>query len=233
MSIKHLSQQCLMMSLMCCLLTNCYRPPYNNFRPDYPTARKSSQIAGVGAATGLVATSTLSGTVVGGVAGGLIGGAVGLAKNTKKAIVRDLQHSSIQYVQYGDTVTLIVPTDKYFMFNSPRLNERNYAGLESIVKMINLYPKTPIYVAAFTDNVGSKAHKRKMSQAQAETMMSYLWAKGIDSQRLKAEGYGDKNPIADNDIIHGSAMNRRIEIQWESQPLNRSAVKPARYAMSK
>lgn len=214
MTLNHFFKKILCYSVIGCLLTSCYKPPYNNFQPDYPTTRKTVAGAGVGAVTGAVISGTVSGTLVGGVIGGTIGGVVGLSKNTKKAIIKELRSQDIEYVQYGDTVTLFVPTDKYFIFNSPRLNERCYPGLESIAKLIRLYPPTPVYVAAFTDNVGSHTHKRKMSQAQAETMMSYLWAQGIESARLKAEGYGDKNDIADNTIIHGSAQNRRIEIQW-------------------
>lgn len=111
-------------------------------------------------------------------------------------------------------MTLLIPTDKYFMFMSPRLNELCYPGLLNVVKLLRLYPKSPIYVAGFTDNVGSRYHKKRMSQAQAETMMTFLWANGVRSIQLKAEGYGDKNDIGDNRIVHGSAYNRRIEIQW-------------------
>ena len=107
-----------------------------------------------------------------------------------------------------------MPTDKYFMFESPRLNEVCYAGLLNIISLLRLYPHSPVYVAAFTDDVGTNSHKKRLSQAQAETMLTYLWANGIQAYRLKAEGYGDKNTVADNALIHGSAMNRRIEIQW-------------------
>ncbi|MDI1352690.1 MAG: OmpA family protein, partial [bacterium] len=84
----------------------------------------------------------------------------------------------------------------------------------NIIKLLKLYPQSPIYVAVFTDNVGTREHKKRLSQAQAETMLTFLWANDIQAMRLKAEGYGDKNDISDNHWIHGSAQNRRIEIQW-------------------
>ncbi len=111
-------------------------------------------------------------------------------------------------------MTLVIPTDKYFMFMSPRINELCYPGLTNIIRLLKLYPKSPIYVAAFTDNVGSRRHQQRLAQAQAETMLTYLWANGIRASRLRAEGYGNKNTVADNQLIHGSAQNRRIEIQW-------------------
>ena len=82
------------------------------------------------------------------------------------------------------------------------------------MKLIKMFPcKCPIYVAGFTNDVGSRYHKKKLTQAQAEAMVTLLWAHDIPSRLLNAEGYGDKHPVGDNKLIHGSAYNRRIEIQ--------------------
>lgn len=195
-------------------LTGCFHPPYNNFRHNKQTTRKVVTGTVFGAAVGGLAGSSLTGALIGGAAGGTIGMLLGIHQESKPKIVKDLKKRDIQFIEYGDTMTLIIPTDKYFMFESPRLNEICYPGLNLIVRLLKLYPKSPIYVAGFTDNVGSRRHKRLLSQAQAETILTYLWANNIQAYRLKAEGYGDKNDIAENSLIHGSAQNRRIEIQW-------------------
>jgi outer membrane protein OmpA-like peptidoglycan-associated protein len=204
----------LSLGLMICFLSSCFHPPYNNFRTDHRTARKAVTGATVGAVIGAVASGTLTGTIIGAAAGGGIGIIHGIQKDSKPGILKQLSKQDIQFVEYGDTMTLIVPTDKYFLFNSPRINELCYPGLNNIVRLLKLYPLSPIYVAGFTDNVGSEHHKNLLSQAQAETMLTFLWAHDIRAMRLKAEGYGEKNPISDNALIHGSAQNRRIEIQW-------------------
>lgn len=195
------------------LLSACFKPPYNNFKSDQVITRRAIAGTTAGAITGGIAAGT-TGAIVGGAAGGTVGVIIGLQKDSRKNLIKELKKQDIQYVQYGDTMTLVVPTDKYYMFNSPRLNEQRSSGLINIVKLLQYYPKSPIYVAAFTDNVGSSYHKRELSQSQAETMMTFLWANNIAAKRLKAEGYSDKNDISDNHLIHGSAQNRRIEIQW-------------------
>lgn len=201
--------------LMIALLSSCgVHPPYNNFKPDNRMGRTATAGATAGSVVGVVTGGTLAGTLAGGAIGGTIGTVRAIYKDSKPVLVKQLKKESIQFVEYGDTMTLIVPTDKYFMFMSPRLNELCYPGLMNVVKLLKLYPQSPIYVAGFTDNIGSRQHKKRLSQAQAETMMSYLWANGIRSIQLKAEGYGDKNTIGDNMVVHGSAYNRRIEIQW-------------------
>lgn len=214
MSLNLAKTRILCYGLMICLLSSCFHPPYNNFRTDHRTARRAAGGAAFGSAAGALTSGTLTGALLGGAIGGTIGAVIGIHKDSKPSIVKELRKQNIQFVEYGDTMTLIVPTDKYFMFQSPRLTELCYPGLNNIVRLLKLYPQSPIYVAGFTDNVGSRFHKRMLSQAQAETILTFLWANGIQAYRLKAEGYGDKNTVSENKLIHGSAQNRRIEIQW-------------------
>ncbi|KTD22122.1 outer membrane protein, OmpA family protein [Legionella lansingensis] len=199
--------------LMSLALTSCYKyhPPYNNFKPYHRVYVTTPP----GAAAGTAAMAIAGGPVLAGTgAGAAFGAGIGLYKDSKREIIKQLQKRQIQYIQYGDTVTLVVPTDKYFMFNSPRLNPICFSGLALLIKLIRMFPSCcPIYVAGFTNDVGSRYHKKKLTQAQAEAMLTFLWANGIPAQRLNAEGYGDKHPVSDNELIHGSAQNRRLEIQ--------------------
>ncbi|HBI21760.1 MAG TPA: hypothetical protein DDY37_04115 [Legionella sp.] len=195
MPVKTYARQVAYVGLLSLVLIGCsnkarFHPPFNDFRPpSHPLKRTTAAV------------------------GGYVGVGVGL-----ESIVKDLNKNDIEYVRYGDTVTLIVPTDHYFEFNSPLLNDICYEGLNNIVKLLNLYPCSDIYVAAFTDNVGSRYHKKRLTDAQAETMLTFLWANDIRAHRLKGQGFGDSHPIADNQLIHGSAHNRRIEIQWVDAP---------------
>ncbi len=213
-----------------CLLTltlsGCFHAPYNNFRPDQTTLREVAVSTTIGAGTGAVIGSVAGNTAVGAVIGGATGAAIGLYKNNQHSLIKAIQRQDMQYIAYGDTMTLVVPTDGYYQFNSPKFNDISYAGLNNIIKLLKYYPESPVYVAAFTDNEGSRHHKNMLSQAQAETMLTFLWAHDIPAQLLHAEGYGDKHDVGDNNWIRGSAYNRRIEIQWftgQPQP------KPAPY----
>lgn len=149
------------------------------------------------------------------------------SRSTKQAIIKRLQKQDIQFIQHGDTMTLIVPTDRYYVFDTPKLNDICYPGLVNIIRLLRHYPSSTIYVASFTDDIGGARYKQKLSQARAEAMLTFLWANDINAKRLQAEGYGDKHDIAQNAIIHGSAQNRRVEIQWFNAPVQR--VQPPVY----
>lgn len=188
MSVYKMVRQTGITSLLFLLLTSCYQPPYNNFQP-YNSLPAGDQ-------------------------GNQIKAYVG----TEASLIKKLKAKDIQFVKYGDTSTIIVPTDRYFIFNSPQLNELCYPGLAYIIQLLKQYPDSTIYVAGFTDNVGSRFAKNKLTQDRAEAMLTYLWANGIQAKLLRAEGYGEKYAVSDNHLVHGSAQNRRLEIQWASNP---------------
>lgn len=207
-------------SLLAIALTNCsFNPPYNDFHKEAPDFKRTATGTGIGAITGALLGSTVIGAAVGGAAGTF----VGIYRANKRNIINELKMQNIQFIEYGDTMTLIVPTDEYYVFDTPRLNDICYQGLNNIIKLLQFYPCSKIYVAGFTDDVGSKHHKKMLSQARAETMIAFLWANNIAAKYLKAEGFGDKNSIGDNRWIRGSAYNRRIEIQWFNVPEKRVA----------
>jgi outer membrane protein OmpA-like peptidoglycan-associated protein len=171
-----------------CLATSaCFHPPYNNFEPDNRAIKQVGSHTALSAGAGALAGAAIGSGGVGAVIGGAAGAARGMYKTSKPALIADLKKQDIEFIEYGDTMTLIIPTDRFYVFDTPHLNDICYAGLNNAVKLIKLYPHAPVYVAGFTDNVGTKFHKKQLSQARAETMLTFLWANGIQAKRLQAE----------------------------------------------
>lgn len=211
-------------SLFTLTLSGCFRPPYNDFQAPLPMNRTAVG-GGVGAVTGSIVGNTAVGLVIGSAAGSAV------AAYHSNVLIRDLRKADIEFVQHGDTMVLIIPTDHYFVFNTPKLNDLCFKGLNDIIRLLKYYPCATIYVAGFTDDVGPRRNKKRMSQAQAEAMLTFLWANDIRSARLNAEGYGDEYSVGDNKLIRGSALNRRIEIQWVVTPPASVAASPAHAGM--
>jgi len=70
-----------------------------------------------------------------------------------------------------------------------------------------------IEVAAHADSDGSASKNLELTQARAEIVVDYLVDAGVKRERLTAVGYGEENPIAENDTEEGKRANRRIEFQ--------------------
>lgn len=196
--------------LLCVLMSACYRPPYNQFEPPQTLFTHTVVGAGVGAIAGTAAGAPVLGTGI-----GLASGAVvGLLKTSRPYLIKKMKAHDIQLVEYGDTITLVVPTDRYYVFNRPQLHELQYPGLEAMLNFIRLYPKAMFAVVGFSDNVGSRRVNTQLASARAHTMVTFLYANGFSSKQLFAESFGPRYAIGDQTLVHGAAYNRRIEIQW-------------------
>ncbi len=219
----------LILSIFMLTLNACNKPPYNDFEKDQPKVKKPAYGTALGAVIGAVFGATFIGTVVGGVAVT----AVTLYKTSREAALKELSKDGIQFVQYGDKCTLIVPTDRYYMFNRSEFNNICYKGLNDIIRLIKFYPKTKIYIAGFTDDVGYPYSNLKLSKARAETMLTFLWAHDIPAEMLHADGFAERLDVGDNNLIRGSAYNRRIEIQWYVAPQKKGSFLPKGFRLDK
>jgi OOP family OmpA-OmpF porin len=84
--------------------------------------------------------------------------------------------------------------------------------IEQIVQMLKSNPDLKISVEGHTDNVGTPASNKTLSESRAKSVVSAIVGQGISADRLSPAGYGQDKPIADNNNEEGRAKNRRVEL---------------------
>lgn len=84
--------------------------------------------------------------------------------------------------------------------------------IDMIASALKQVPTMGISIDAYTDNIGPREDNLELSGKRAETIYNALVNEGIDSQRMVFNGYGEKDPIADNNTVMGRAFNNRIEL---------------------
>ena len=92
------------------------------------------------------------------------------------------------------------------------LRPESSAILDKAAAALKEWGDVKVEVAGYTDDRSSDEHNLKLSQHRAETVRSYLIGKGIEANRLIAKGYGESQPIADNNTDEGRFKNRRVEL---------------------
>jgi len=99
-----------------------------------------------------------------------------------------------------------------FDFGKSIIREESNPIIEQIVQMMKSNADLKIGVEGHTDNVGSPASNKTLSEARAKSVVSAIVGQGISSDRLSPAGYGQEKPIADNNTEEGRAKNRRVEL---------------------
>jgi outer membrane protein OmpA-like peptidoglycan-associated protein len=84
--------------------------------------------------------------------------------------------------------------------------------IDELAEILTECPEVAVEVAGHTDSDGSEAANRRLSQARAAAVRQALSARGVETDRLSAVGYGQAQPIAPNDTPENKARNRRIEL---------------------
>lgn len=123
--------------------------------------------------------------------------------------------STPQPPKVGETFVL---DDIYFEFDRSTLLQQSYNALERLIALLERYPRLKIEIGGHTDGQGSERYNLRLSESRATAVRDYLVARGIDSRRLQAKGYGKSHPRATNATDEGRAFNRRVEVKVIANP---------------
>ena len=83
--------------------------------------------------------------------------------------------------------------------------------LDRAAEVFTRFPRVGAEVQGHTDSQGGEAANQALSQRRAEAVRTYLIeTDGVDPDQLTPRGYGEAEPIADNDTAEGRAQNRRV-----------------------
>lgn len=84
--------------------------------------------------------------------------------------------------------------------------------LKQVGDLLQHNPDLKLRVEGHTDNQGNAAANQALSEKRAQAVVAWLTAHGIEADRLKAQGFGQTKPVADNSSEDGRAKNRRVEL---------------------
>ena len=83
--------------------------------------------------------------------------------------------------------------------------------MEDLATFLNENEGVTIRITGHTDNVGTDEANQKLSEGRANAVKKELIRRGVDPDRMEAEGKGESEPVATNDTEEGRQLNRRVE----------------------
>jgi|TARA_B110000238_G_C16095165_1_gene425757 outer membrane protein OmpA-like peptidoglycan-associated protein len=95
-----------------------------------------------------------------------------------------------------------------FSVNSSKVNNEAIFFLSNLVLKLKKYTNSNLIISGHSSIDGSSNYNQILSEKRANSVKEILINSGIDSQRLKTIGYGEKKPIKGN----SRKQNRRVII---------------------
>lgn len=107
---------------------------------------------------------------------------------------------------------LVLANNITFDPGKPNLEPEAEPYLANLVSFLQDYPDRDVLIEGFSDNRGGEAFNKQLSIKRAEVVKQALVDMGIESDRIRTNGYGTDFAVADNSYEEGRQQNRRVEI---------------------
>lgn len=110
----------------------------------------------------------------------------------------------------------VVLRNVHFDFDRSTIRPDSIPALQETVEVLRGEEgEFTLVLEGHTDSTGSEAYNEGLSERRAESVRAWLVDNGIPPARIRAVGFGESRPIADNKSAAGRAHNRRVEQKLE------------------
>lgn len=104
-------------------------------------------------------------------------------------------------------------SDVLFDFNKATLKEEGKGKLDELADRIRDARVDEVDAAGHADRIGSDQYNQRLSEARAQAVREYLAQKGIPSEKIRAEGKGESEPVTGDSCARmgpEKASNRKL-----------------------
>ncbi len=107
----------------------------------------------------------------------------------------------------------VVTEQRKILFDpgSASITSETQPVVDDIAEILQKCPDLRIRIAGYTDSQGREEMNQQLSQQRAEAVLAALRVRRVPVASFEAVGFGEADPIADNETEAGREANRRIE----------------------
>lgn len=101
----------------------------------------------------------------------------------------------------------------YFDTDKASIKSSSLPTLNKLAELIRKNPNRKLEIGGHTDAEGDDTYNLRLSGQRAEAVLTWLKEQNLKVDHLQTRGYGETEPVADNQTEAGRALNRRVEIK--------------------
>ena len=142
----------------------------------------------------------------------------GIAYSGRLYFVHIVEREPMRQVITADAMSAAIDKDGFialdihFATGKAEILPESVSMVNEIVAMLKKRDALRVGVEGHTDDTGTPAANKALSEARAKSVVAAITAQGIAEDRLTPAGFGQDKPVADNRTDEGRARNRRVEI---------------------
>lgn len=98
-----------------------------------------------------------------------------------------------------------------FDFDSAEVRSNHYGDIRRIAEFMRTHPDAAAVLEGHADARGTNTYNQRLSERRASAVLSRLVdVEGIAPNRIRATGYGETRPLADDNTEESYQLNRRV-----------------------
>ena len=105
----------------------------------------------------------------------------------------------------------------YFEYDKFNITAKYVEVLDDVAEILDDNQDLLVRIHGHTDAVASEAYNQALSENRAASTKEWLMINGVEPDRIKTAGYGEREPYATNATEEGRSLNRRVELYFEKQ----------------
>jgi chemotaxis protein MotB len=144
-----------------------------------------------------------------------------IARQIKEALGQLEEAKLIEVRSERQRVEIELKASILFVSGSARVQPDAVPVLERIAAILTPFPN-PIEVSGYTDNDPIRSFifpsNWELSAARAASVVHLFADSGVRPERMAAIGYGEYQPVTDNDTAEGRSKNRRVILAILAEP---------------
>ena len=98
-----------------------------------------------------------------------------------------------------------------FASNAYKVTPAMAKEISKVASVLRKSKGTSVDVMGHADSFGEEEYNQTLSEMRSEEVKKALQKRGIAAKRINVKGYGELNPVGNNDTPEGRSQNRRVE----------------------